>query len=218
MMMPLNLYHSRQGFTLIEVLIALFITAVIGVMAFLSLDTATDAVDRNRQQSERLDNINRLFTVLGRDLRHSVQRGIRDENGSRQLAFELNEDGRLSFTRRAWFNPREGQIKRSELQRLEYRLEDETLYRRTWYSLDRSDDSTMIEAPLLHDIKMLRYQVLWQNREQLQANPLGGKWLSIWPDPAAGSQQNTLPFALEITLELEDLGEIKRVYELNHGS
>lgn len=215
--LTLSQYKTRQGFTLIEVLIALFITAVIGVMAFLSLDTATNAVERNRQQSDRLDDINRVFSVLGRDLRHTVQRSVRDENGERQLAFELNEEPRLSFTRTGWFNPREGQVKRSELQRLEYRLEDETLYRRTWYSIDRSDDSTMVEEAILRGVKRLQYQVLWQSPEESQANQLGD-WLTLWPDPNAGVQENTIPFALEILLELEGLGEITRIYELNHGN
>lgn len=208
---------EQGGFTLIEVLIAMFITAIVGLMAFSGLDAAVNAIERNKEQSAQLDNLNRLFSVLGRDLRHTVARSIRDENGETQATFILTDEPRLSFTRSAWFNPREKQIKRSEVQRLEYRLEENKLYRRTWYSLDRSDENAMVEAVLIDGVTNIRYQVLWQSGQNSGANKLGGRWLESWPDNSLGTNLETVPFAIKLNIELEGLGEIERLYELNHG-
>lgn len=224
-MMPLapDRPHAKQtGFTLIEVLIAMFITAIVGLMAFSGLDTAVNAIERNKEQSAQLDNLNRLFSVLGRDLRHTVSRTIRDENGETQAAFILNDEPRLSFTRAAWFNPREKQIKRSEVQRLEYRVEENKLYRRTWYSLDRSDEDSMVEAILIEGVTNISYQVLWQSPAGASSGSsskgLGGTWFNSWPNTSLSTGLDTLPFAIKIKIELEGLGEIERLYELNHGS
>ena len=61
--------HRNAGFTLVEVLIAMAITAFVAGVGYRSLTTVIVGVDSLRQESRRLEELNRAFQVLGRDLR-----------------------------------------------------------------------------------------------------------------------------------------------------
>ena len=60
---------SQQGFTLVEVLIAMAITAFVSVLSYQTLSTAITGIESARDASERLHEINRAFTVMSRDIR-----------------------------------------------------------------------------------------------------------------------------------------------------
>ena len=78
----------RGGFTLIEVLVAMAITAVIAVLAYVSLSTVIVGVDSVRREADQINTLNRAFQVLARDIRQVVDRPILDEFGSREAALE----------------------------------------------------------------------------------------------------------------------------------
>ena len=117
------------GFTLIEVLIALAITAFVSAIAYTSLSTVISGVESTRETSERTYQVNRAWMIISRDLRHVVWRPIRDEFGEREPAMAGGPAARfpLSFTRSGWHNPRDHL--RSQLQRVNYRIEDEARWR-----------------------------------------------------------------------------------------
>ncbi|MDB2512038.1 type II secretion system minor pseudopilin GspJ [Luminiphilus sp.] len=76
--------RAPRGFTLIEVLIAMAITAFVSVLSYQALSTALTGIESVRAESERLHEINRAFNVLSRDIRQMTNRPVRDEFG--QLA------------------------------------------------------------------------------------------------------------------------------------
>ena len=57
-----------SGFTLIEVLIAMAITAFVAILSYQTLSTALVGIERSREQADRLYEINRSMTILSRDL------------------------------------------------------------------------------------------------------------------------------------------------------
>lgn len=69
------------GFTLIEVLIAIAITAFVAVVAYNALSTVITGTEQARNQAQRLRDINRTFSTVARDLRLMVNRPVRDEFG-----------------------------------------------------------------------------------------------------------------------------------------
>ena len=71
----------EAGFTLVEVLIAMAITAFVSVLSYQTLSTALVGIESARAESERLHEINRAFTVLSRDIRQLTNRPVRDEFG-----------------------------------------------------------------------------------------------------------------------------------------
>ena len=59
---------NATGFTLIELVVALAIFALLSVMAYSGLRLVLDARERTAQQAERLATLQLAFTVIGRDL------------------------------------------------------------------------------------------------------------------------------------------------------
>jgi general secretion pathway protein J len=121
----------------------------------------------------------------------------------------------LSLTRGGWHNPI-GHL-RSNLQRVNYRLEDNALWRDSYPVLDRAGDTEPASVQLLDDVEDLRLLFLGS------ADQAGGTGINLdtrqWSDNwvVDTSQPDALlapPAALEVSLQLADWGEMKRLYEL----
>ena len=69
------------GFTLVEVLIALAITAFISAIAYSSLSSALAAVESIRVTAQRTYEVDRAWMIISRDLGQFVARPVRDEFG-----------------------------------------------------------------------------------------------------------------------------------------
>ena len=98
--------REQRGFTLIEVLIAMAITAVIALLAYTSLNTVIAGVESVRREADYTYQLNRAFQLLSRDLRQVVERPIRDELDGTESALEGGPLARqtLALTRAGWHN------------------------------------------------------------------------------------------------------------------
>lgn len=213
-----SLVHSR-GFTLVEVLIALAITAFVAAIAFTSFTTVLNGVESSQATAERVYQVNRAWMMISRDLEQFVARPIRDEFGELEPAMQGGMAARfpLSFTRGGWHNP--VGHPRSELQRVSYRLEDEILWRDSYPVLDRSGETLVQEVALLEGVEEL--QLLFLDGTD-NANTVGStseletrNWPDSWVIDTSqpGSVLNP-PLAVEIRLQLSDWGEMRRIYAL----
>jgi general secretion pathway protein J len=131
--------RRHQGFTLIEVLIVL---GIFGIIGLISAQLVNRVLNNNQVLSERgarLAEVQRSMQILQRDLLQISSRGIRDQLGDPLEPLLIGADGMIEFTRFGWRNPL-GRP-RSELQRVGYIVQDETLYRAYWMVLDRAPDS-----------------------------------------------------------------------------
>jgi len=117
--------RSEAGFTLVEVLIAMAITAFVAVVGYTGLTTVITGVDSLRQETRQLEELNRAFQVLGRDLHQFVDRSVYDEVGSRLSSMEGGELAAqsLSFSRAGWHNS--VGLPRSSLQRVAYYVDED---------------------------------------------------------------------------------------------
>ena len=196
-----------SGFTLIEVLVAMAITAFVALLSYNGLSAAINAAEAHQQQADDLANIQLPITVLERDIRHAVGRPIKDEYGDDIAALSGGEleDYQLILTRSGWQNPRG--LPRGELQRVRYQLEGETLWRESWSVLDRvSEEESQRRTKLLEQVEVFSLRFL--QRDTSSDSALGGEWQDSWDDPTA------LPIAIEINLELTDFGRVTRVFSL----
>lgn len=213
---------ARRGFTLIEVLVAMAITAVVGIMAYATLNSSVDAVERSEQQTQRLNDINTFFAIFSKDIRQVVARSIRNENGEYESALMSQEGDTvgLRLTRTGWQNPRPEVFVRSQLQRVHYQLEGKTLVRESFYMIDRAEgEPESVRSELLDKVVSLKFRFMTEPRSGGSHELLKGKWLDSWPPQVQGVAQDDvvsdlLPVVVEITMELQDWGEIRRVYDL----
>ena len=214
--MPTCSRHSH-GFTLLEVLIAISIFAVIGLAAYRVLDVVIRSQVQVAAQDEKIRALERAMHIISADFEQLANRPIRD-NYADPLGALLapHESYAIEFTRQGWRNPL--QLPRSQLQRVAYELgsvsdnNDETgthLLRHYWTVLDRAQDSEP------------RTQVLLKNIDDLQIRFLDkeSQWQSEWPAKlASGEPGKGLPSALLVELHSQQSGHIQRLYQLSEIS
>jgi general secretion pathway protein J len=212
-------HRQTSGFTLIEVLIAMAITAFIATIAYTSLSTVLTGVESTRKISDRTYDINRAWMIISRDVRHFVARPIRDEFGELEPAMTGGPAApfALSFTRSGWHNPNEHL--RSNLQRVNYRLEDNALWRDSYPVLDRAGDTIARSVRLLEGVELMELAFL-SSLAVVEAVGDGvnldtRNWSQSWVvDTSNPGVELAPPIAVQISLQLDDWGEMRRLYEL----
>jgi general secretion pathway protein J len=195
-----------RGFTLIEMLVALAVFAVLGVMASQLLARLVDVHDVASSRGQRLSDVQRAMQIMQRDIMQMSQRGVRDELGDPLVHLRLGGDVAVEFTRRGWRNPL-GQ-RRSELQRVAYLVTDGVLYRYYWNVLDRAQDSQPIVQELLSDVEIL----------QISAVDASGNEHEFWPlIGEVATDERARLVGIRVLLETTPFGEITRLWDVPHG-
>ena len=96
-----SLPQKQQGFTLLELLIASIIFAIMAVMAYGGLDNVIRNSESSQQALKRLQQIQQSVSVLNRDFSQIVPRSIRDEFGNLQPY--LSAGSNIDLTMKNWF-------------------------------------------------------------------------------------------------------------------
>ena len=144
--------NRHSGFTLIEILVALFIFAVVGLISAQLLGRTVNAYEVLDDRGQRLSQIHRAMLVVERDMLQFRNRPIRMAQGEPLPALMIGDEGALSMTRGGWRNPL--QRPRSELQRVGYRIQDEKLVRAYWPVLDRRVMKSQYLRPCSRGLKI----------------------------------------------------------------
>lgn len=198
--------RSQRGFTLLELLIAIAIFALLGLATYRMLDSVLSADAVTREHERQLRELTRAISAFERDLRQVAVRPIRDGFGDPQPALhsDLADTTALELTRAGWRNPL-GQP-RAELQRVRWQLSDEQWQRRYWRVLDRAQDSQPQVQQALDGVTSLSLRYLDKD----------GQWQPDWPPSSvSGDAQLTgLPRAVELRLQHRRYGELRRLIRL----
>lgn len=188
-----------RGYTLVEVLVAVSIFAILAGSTYVALDGLSRAALDHRDRAEDFAELQLALSRLEADLRQLVSRPVRGPEGQPRPAL-AGERRQLEATRAGWANP-SGQ-RRSTLQRFAWRLDDGGLVRRSWPVTDRTARSEHFDEILLGDAQSL----------ELQFRDDQGRWREHWPaDPEALAR---LPVAVEFQIESERFGRFRRVVVL----
>ncbi len=196
----------QRGFTLLELLIAIAIFALLALATYRMFDSVMQTDQATRVQEQRMRELVRAMGALERDLTQAVERPVRDELGDNRGAFlsEGENDQIVEFTRGGWRNPL-GQA-RSRLQRVRWSLSGETLERRYWLVLDRAQDSKPRVQQVLDGVTALSWRFLDKEHN----------WQAHWPTDEGSEEERleSLPLAVEMTLEHRHYGKLVRVWRL----
>ena len=194
--------RRQGGFTLIEMLVAMAIFAVVGgisatLMSQVLANEATMGV-----RSERLGELQRAMLILKRDLMQITDRPVRDMLGEAMPPVMIGSNGMIEFSRLGWRNPLGA--RRAELQRVAYRLEDGNLLRAYWNVLDRSQSSEPLVQQLLTEVRQVEFLVLSADGEEH----------SFWPlrRGSEGDEGSPPLAAVMMRLDCRPFGLVERIW------
>jgi general secretion pathway protein J len=203
--------HRAAGFTLLELLVAVAIFSVVGVLALSGYTQLQKQAEYADQRLERTREVQRAVQTITQDLGQIDPRPIREPLGESQLPAVLAQDVveyNLQFTRAGWSNT--AGLPRATLQRVGYRLDQEGLWRDHWPVLDRTLTVEPVRRKLLGGVRAVSFRFMDSGRS----------WVDRWPATTGGTvgggapDMRQRPAAIEVTLELDDWGTIRRVVEV----
>lgn len=173
-----------SGFTLLEVMIAISITALIGIASTNLLSNIIETKNVTDIRSMQLTNLQRFNQFISRDVEQILNRGIRDQYGDNQAAVIIDSSDYLAeWTRLGWRNSPISENPRAEMQRVAFQLYDindeecekakvrlqewgnlepegSCLIRFFWSMLDRSGDSEAKTQIILDLVEEMEIEIL----------------------------------------------------------
>jgi general secretion pathway protein J len=201
--MSARVSSASAGFTLVETLVALAVTAMLatsGTMLMLQTLQGSEAVDERMASARKLIATNGLMRA---DFNLVTKRASRAADGyTLPLGFTGGTprgDGELMrFVRAGWSDPT-GAGARSDLQLVSYRLEDGALIRTAWLRPDPVPDTPRVERVMVEGIVDLdiRYRK-------------AGKWETVWP----GTVDGTHPDFVELVLSFSTDDQLTLAYSV----
>ena len=200
-----------RGFTLLEILVAVAIFGIVGVLAFSGYSELTRQSERLSESAARTRQIQSAIHRLVQDFSSLEPRPIREplgDNVQPALLADARKEQLAEFTHSGWSNP--AGVPRSTLQRVAYTFEDGKLTRNYWVMLDRTLATEPVRAVLLDRVKAMNLRFMdGRSRRFTDQWPSAGGGVVAGPNAA-----RALPIAVEITIELEDWGKITRLVEV----
>ncbi len=228
--------NKQKGFTLLEVLLAVSITAIIGIGASQLLSNISNTNITTEQRSDQLRNIQRMDLWLKRDLWQLTGRKTLDEFGSPKDAFTSQGGFLIEFTHSGQGMIPFGDKKRSNLQRVAYAMrshdseycddaikpiESEEVgncfIRLFWPILDLAADSKPpIVQVLLDNVESVAFQFRGRTLDFNDPNNSIGsnEWQDTWPSPYKTKGMVDDLVQIKMRYEIKMLGQLERIYEI----
>ncbi|MDE1239304.1 type II secretion system minor pseudopilin GspJ [Vibrio aestuarianus] len=198
---------KRQGFTLIEVLVAIAIFASLSVGAYQVLNQVQRSNEISQQRSQRLNALQRAMVLMDGDFRQMATRQFRTngEEPNKQILqwkeYLLDSDQKgVLFARLGWHNPQQ-QFPRGEVTKVGYRIKEGVLERVWWRYPDTPAGQDGIITPLLSDVESMSLRFYSNDN-----------WSEDWQESLK------IPQAVAVKLVLKDYGEIERIYLTSGGA
>ena len=207
-MPPPNRPGKLLGFTLIEILVAILVFAIMFAIGYGAVSAAADHRAGIAAAEARLRDIQTTMRWLSLDFTQLVARPVRDVQGSADepaLSIDPRNNVLANLTRGGWRNS--SGIARSNLQRVHYALDDGQLVRLEWPVLDATQATRPRRRALMGGLRSVK----------MRAMNAGRQWQDSWPPSVSSAAAGNLrlrPLAVEITLDTEDFGILRRVVEV----
>lgn len=215
--------QHQRGFTLMEVMVAIAVFAVIAAGVYRVLSTMVNSQDRVAAHADALRDLQRSLWFIAMDMNELVMRDVRQPDDKRSPAL-VAESGNylLQFTRQGLRNPL--LATRSELERVAYSLGSapdsfnntrkkplgkaraKSLLRHTWGAVDRKDNAKENVQVLFADV----------DDATLEFMNAKGDWKTEWPEKKLDDNAHvrTLPVAIKLTLKTVRYGVLEQVFQV----
>jgi general secretion pathway protein J len=192
---------KNSGFTLVEVLVSIFIFAILATGSYQVLQSAVQTDEVSGRRIDRLAAIQKTFMIVDRDFSQMAHRNNRyPSQGVRRYVWAAknilnSDDWGIEFVRNSLLNPG-AMLNRSELQRVAYRLKDGELQRGTYDRQDPIEDRPPAWETLITGVS--RFELKFKNARNAK-------------DWSEFAREGTVPAGVLFSITLDDYGKIQRV-------
>ncbi|MGI2179131.1 type II secretion system minor pseudopilin GspJ [Shewanella frigidimarina] len=195
-----------SGFTLLEMLIAIAIFAMLGIAANSVLSTVMKNDEVTKEFATRLKSLQQGFGALERDLGQMVARSPRLFEGDRGSRFFQagdnildSETEALVFYRLGWLNP-DGMLPRGSLQSVAYVVQNGRLERWYYPYPEPVSGAEPLKSVVIDHVLSIEYSFYMDDKWQKQVDG------------------TVMPKGIAMEIELEGLGKIQRRFLLPKGA
>lgn len=186
---------AKRGFTLVELLVAIAIFAVLSALGWKVFDYLVKVKDRNQWHEQQLEGLQGAYQQILRDSIQIVPLTA-NINNDIQPALVL-QNGRFNFSKTGVTDPLQQGIAPTERIEYQYRADEQKLYRLKYANLHQSGQDQPVSSVLLGDVS------------QFQVSVLNPQELSNWPDSSIDlnddQQKRKLPKGIKINLTVQDV-------------
>lgn len=199
---------DSQGFTLIEILVAMAIFTIIGLASTGVLTSVINSDNLSTERFQKLEKLQRAMLTIERDVLQIVPRALRVNGEATGLTISGGEDvlnsdvDGLGFVRVGWHNP-QMLLPRSTLQAIGYRVQEKQLQRLYGNYVDNVIGYEPKVKILLEGID--DFQVTFLTELDQLEDP------NEWQETYSSAE---LPLAVSITITSQTFGEIRREFML----
>ncbi len=197
---------KMQGFTLVEVLVSLFIFSILSAASLAVLTSVLGSKDLMAEKSNELRQRATLRILLKSDFANTIAVPKTDAFGQPQPVIffggSLGDERFLSLSRIGWDNPG-GIERRSGLQAVEYVLRDKTLVRQIRARFNPVAATPVLEQSLIGEVE--RVILSFYDGENWEDNWLTG----IPPDGVPN-----LPRLASVELEFSDGETLRQIFRV----
>lgn len=228
---------NQRGFTLLEVLLAVSITAWIGIGASQLLSSTTNTKNITDKRADQLKLIQKMDYWLKRDLFQVAGRKTKDVYGNTIDEVITEGDYLIEFTHSGWASVPGGliDVKRSNMQRVAYAVrshgsdyckdaaadenneqQGQCFVRLYWPVLDLASNSDPIIQVLLDSVESVQFSFRGQLLDR--TNPSNtekiNEWQDSWPGPYYQANLDPDLAQIKVTITTKELNEVYRLYEV----
>ncbi len=190
-----------KGYTLVEVIIALAIFAILGTLSVGLLSRAFETKAKLAAQINPISEVQLAATRISQDAAQIVARGVRDHDMKKIPAFIASAKS-IEFTR-GGFVKLDEKAPQSTLRRVALSCEHHQLVRKTWPELDGFSRDKPQKQILLSNLDKCGFSFTSTRH--------------TWSDEWRGGEQS-LPSSFKLYLNIKELGETAFIFGVPGGA